>query len=65
MLIEATLNVSVDKLTGKYQDQLGSYRPIIYMYPSAPAVLEIINGMTTTRKVRHQLINTYTELRYK
>ena len=39
------LNVEVDRLAGKYQDELGAYSPIIHMYPSSPAVLEI-NRMT-------------------
>ena len=63
MLIEATLNIEADRLTGDYQDQLGVYSPITHMYPSSPAVLEI-NGMTITSNVRHQLIKAYAELKY-
>ena len=63
MSMEAKLNVVPDKLAGDYQDQLGAYRPITHMYPSAPVVLEI-NGMTITSNVRHQFIKVYTELRY-
>ena len=58
--MEAKLNVAIDKLAGKYQDQLGSYKLIAHMYPSAPAVIEI-NGMIIISNIRHQLIKTYTE----
>ena len=61
--METKLNVAVKQLAGKYQDQLGSYRPITHMYPSASAVLEI-NRMTITSNIRHQLIKAYTEPRY-
>ena len=63
MSMETKLNVAADKLAGNYQDQLGSYRPITHMYPSAPAVLEI-NGIIITSNIRHQLIKAYIELRY-
>ena len=59
--MEVKLNVVANKLAGRYQDQLGSYRPIIHMYPSAPAILEI-NGITITSNSRHQLIKAYIEL---
>ena len=55
--METKLNVAADKLAGNYQEQLGSYRPITHMYPSAPAVLEI-NGMIITSNIRHQLIKS-------
>ena len=63
MSMEAKLNLAADILAGKYQDQLASYRPVIHMYPSASAVLEI-NRMTTTSNIRHQFIKAYTEPRY-
>ena len=63
MSIEVTLNVSVDKLAGDYQDQLCAYRPITHMYPLSPAVLEI-DRMSITSNLRHQLIKAYTEPKY-
>ena len=58
--MEAKLNVVADKLAGQYQDQLGSYRPITHVYPSAPAVLEI-NEMTITSNIRNHLIKVCIE----
>ena len=61
--MEEKLNVVADELAGKHQDQLGAYRLITHIYPSAPAVLEN-NGMTITSNIRHHLIKAYTELIY-
>ena len=44
------LNVEVDRLAGKYQDELGAYSPITNMYLSSPAVLDI-NGMIITSNI--------------
>ena len=63
MLIEATLNVVIDKLAEDYQDQLSAYSPITHMYLLSPVVLEI-NGMTITSNVQHQLIKSYAEQKY-
>ena len=63
MSTEAKLNVEADRLSGLYQDELGTYSPITHIYPSSPAVLEI-NGMTITSNVRHQLIKAYSEPKY-
>ena len=63
MSTKAILHVKADRLAGKYQDELGAYSPIIHMYPSSPAVLEI-NGMTITSNIRHQLIKAYSEPKY-
>ena len=63
MLIEATLNVIADKLSGDYQDQLGAYSPITHMYPSSLTVLEI-NGMTITSSIQYHLIKAYAEPKY-
>ena len=52
MSMGAKLNIVVDKLTGDYQDQLGTHhRSITDMYPSSPAILEI-NVMAITNNVR-------------
>lgn len=40
--MEEKLNIVTDKLAGKYQDQLGLYRQITHIYPSAPAVSKLI-----------------------
>ena len=63
MSTKAILNVEVDRLTGEYQDKLGAYSSILHMYPSSPAVLEII-GMTITSNIRYQLIKAYSEPKY-
>ena len=47
MSIKAILNVEADRLGEKYQDKLGTYSPITYIYPSSSTVLEI-NVMTIT-----------------
>ena len=60
---EAILNVEADRLAGLYQNELGAYSPIIHMYPSSPALLEI-NCMIITVNVSHQLIKTYLEPKY-
>ena len=61
--VEALLNVEADRLAGEYQEELGVYNSITYMYTSSPVVLEI-NGMTITSNTRHHLINAYLELKY-
>ena len=60
---KAILNIEVNRLAGKYQDELGAYSPITHMYPSSPAVLEI-NGMTITSNIQHHLIKAYSEPKY-
>ena len=50
MSLEAILNVEADRLTGKYQDELGAYSPIKHVYSLSPVVLEI-NKMTITSNI--------------
>ena len=63
MSTEAILNVEADQLAGEYQDDLGPYSPITYMYRSSPVVLEI-NGLTIPNHMRHHLIKAYSEPQY-
>ena len=63
MSTEAILKIEADRPEGVYQDELGAYSPVIHMYPSSPAELEI-NGMTITSNVQHQLIKAYSEPKY-
>ena len=53
--MEAKLDVVVDGFAEQYQEKLCSYRPITYMYPPAPTVLET-NGTTIASNIRHHLV---------
>ena len=57
--MEEKLNVVVEELARRYQNELVSYQPITHMYPSVSAVLEI-NGIAITSNIRHYLVKAYT-----
>ena len=63
LTMEEKLNVVADELAGQYQDKLGAFRHITHMYPSSPAVLEIIY-LTITFNIRHHLIKASIESQY-
>jgi hypothetical protein len=61
--LDAQLNVDADELAGEYQQEHGTYLPLVNMMPSCPAMLTI-RGISITNNYRKQLIRAYVEPEY-
>jgi NAD-dependent dihydropyrimidine dehydrogenase PreA subunit len=61
--LEAQLNIDADQLAGEFQDEYGTFRPLVHVLPSCPAMLAI-RGISITSNYRKQLIRAYVEPQY-